>query len=77
LESRLSAELGKLMGQAACVGGKHSWRKRLDKRKNIQRVTNGHIRPEREGKEDIGKKIALGGKERHVKYMYLFIHIHV
>lgn len=33
LESRLSAELCKLMGQAACVGGKCSRRKHPDKRK--------------------------------------------
>lgn len=64
------------MGQAACVGGKHSRRKYLDKSKNIQRVTNGHMRPEREQKQDSGKEIALGGKERHIKYMYLCIHMY-
>lgn len=67
MESRLSAELGKLMGQAACVGGKHSWRKHLDKRKSIQRVINVHVRPEREQKQSSGKKIVLGGKARHTK----------
>lgn len=62
MESRLSAELWKLMAQAACVGGKRSRRKHPDKRKNIQRVTNGPRRPEREKNQDSGKKIVLGGK---------------
>lgn len=50
----------------------------LIKEKNIQRVTNGRRRPEREQKQDSGKKIALGGgKERHIKHMYLCTHTYM
>lgn len=76
MESRLSAELGKLMGQAACVGGKHSRRKHLDKRKNIQRVTNGHMRPEREQKQESGKKKSTGRKRKaHKMYVFMYTYI--
>lgn len=75
MESRLSAELWKLMGQAACVGGKRSRRKHLDKRKKHPKSDKWPYEA-REGAEPRQWKENNAGRkiEAH-KNIHLCIHV--
>lgn len=48
----------------------------IKEKKNIQRVTNSPMRPEREQNQDSGKKIVLGGKQRLIK-IYICVYMYV
>lgn len=76
MEPRLSDELQELMDQAACVGGKHSWRKHLDKRKKHPKSDKWPYEA-REGTKTRQWKENNTGRKRKAHKIYMCIHIYM